>query len=138
MTTTLDTEFMGLSVRVRKAMHRLRVDSIDKVCTFGGDELLELRNFGMSSLNELRDWLAERGRHLRGEKPATAPPPPQPAVAPGCERCRFFDVAGSSFGAWGLCRRGIPVAGPSGQATWPTVRRADWCGEFQPKQGEDA
>jgi DNA-directed RNA polymerase subunit alpha len=31
------------------------------------DELLELRNFGMTSLNEVRQKLAEHGLRLRGE-----------------------------------------------------------------------
>jgi hypothetical protein len=62
------------------------------------------------------------------------------AVAPACERCRWFveDLCSSetrkteaAYPMYGQCHKNAPVA--SECHPWPTVWATDWCGEFEPK-----
>jgi DNA-directed RNA polymerase subunit alpha len=61
------TSDLQLSVRARKCMSRLALNSIGELVAKSADELLEARNFGITSLNEVREKLRERGLALRGE-----------------------------------------------------------------------
>lgn len=61
------TSDLQLSVRARKCMNRLALGSIGELVSKSADELLEARNFGITSLNEVREKLRERGLALRGE-----------------------------------------------------------------------
>lgn len=58
---------LNLSVRARKAMVRLAVTSIADLVRRTGDELLECKNFGVTSLNEIREKLTAHGLKLRGD-----------------------------------------------------------------------
>jgi DNA-directed RNA polymerase subunit alpha len=58
---------LDLSVRSRKCTYRLGIRTLGELVQRSADELLELRNFGMTSLNEVRQKLAERGLRLRGD-----------------------------------------------------------------------
>ena len=48
-------------------MIRLGISSIGELIRHTGDELLECKNFGVTSLNEVRDKLAASGLKLRGD-----------------------------------------------------------------------
>jgi len=58
---------LNLSVRARKCMNRLGLNSLGDVVQRSADELLESKNFGMTSLNEVREKLAQFGLSLRGD-----------------------------------------------------------------------
>lgn len=58
---------LNLSVRARKCMIRLGINTISDLIRRTGDELLECKNFGVTSLNEVREKLAAQGLKLRGE-----------------------------------------------------------------------
>ena len=59
---------LELSVRSRKCMLRLGVVSIGDVCDTSEDELLRCKNFGQTSLNEIRQKLANLGLKLKESK----------------------------------------------------------------------
>lgn len=58
---------LNLSVRARKCMNKLGISTLGELVHRTGDELLEMKNFGMTSLNEVRDKLAQYGLKLRGD-----------------------------------------------------------------------
>lgn len=58
---------LNLSVRARKCMNRLGLNSLGDLVQRTADELLESKNFGMTSLNEVREKLAQYGLTLRGD-----------------------------------------------------------------------
>ncbi|MGQ9576943.1 MAG: DNA-directed RNA polymerase subunit alpha C-terminal domain-containing protein [Thermoguttaceae bacterium] len=58
---------LALSVRARKCMMRLGITTIGELIRHTGDELLECKNFGVTSLNEVREKLAAHGLKLRGD-----------------------------------------------------------------------
>ncbi len=58
---------LNLSVRARKCMIRLGISTIGELIRHTGDELLECKNFGVTSLNEVRDKLNSHGLKLRGD-----------------------------------------------------------------------
>jgi DNA-directed RNA polymerase subunit alpha len=58
---------LNLSVRARKCMVRLGLNSIGELVRRTGDDLLECKNFGVTSLNEVREKLALHGMKLRGD-----------------------------------------------------------------------
>lgn len=58
---------LGLSVRARKCMVRLGLTTIGELVRRTPDELLECKNFGVTSLNEVREKLTPQGLKLRGE-----------------------------------------------------------------------
>jgi len=58
---------LNLSVRARKCMIRLGIQTIGELIRRTGDELLECKNFGVTSLNEVREKLAAHGLKLRGD-----------------------------------------------------------------------
>lgn len=58
---------LNLSVRARKCMNKLNLSSVGDLIQRTADELLEAKNFGMTSLNEVRDKLAAMGLKLRGD-----------------------------------------------------------------------
>lgn len=58
---------LNLSVRARKCMARLGINTLGDLIRYSADELLECKNFGVTSLNEVRDKLAAFGLKLRGE-----------------------------------------------------------------------
>src|SRR6516165_393903 len=58
---------LNLSVRARKCMNRLGINSLGELIQRSADELLEAKNFGMTSLNEVREKLRQYGLSLRGD-----------------------------------------------------------------------
>ncbi len=58
---------LNLSVRSRKCMTRLSIQTIGQLIQRTPDELLASRNFGVTSLNEIRSKLAELGLKLRND-----------------------------------------------------------------------
>lgn len=58
---------LNLSVRARKCMNRLNINSLGELVRHSADDLLEAKNFGMTSLNEVREKLRIYGLNLRGD-----------------------------------------------------------------------
>jgi DNA-directed RNA polymerase subunit alpha len=58
---------LNLSVRARKCMARLGLTLIAELLRKTGDDLLECKNFGVTSLNEVREKLTAMGLKLRGD-----------------------------------------------------------------------
>ena len=58
---------LNLSVRARKCMVRLGLSTIGELVRRTGDDLLECKNFGVTSLNEVREKLQISGLKLRGD-----------------------------------------------------------------------
>ena len=58
---------LNLSVRARKCMNRLNVATLGDLCSRTSDELLEAKNFGITSLNEVKEKLTQYGLKLRGD-----------------------------------------------------------------------
>lgn len=58
---------LNLSVRARKCMNRLGINMLADLVNRTADELLESKNFGMTSLSEVREKLAQLGLTLRGD-----------------------------------------------------------------------
>ena len=58
---------LNLSVRSRKCMSRLNIQTIGQLVARTPDELLSSRNFGVTSLNEIRLKLGEIGIRLRND-----------------------------------------------------------------------
>ena len=58
---------LNLSVRARKCMARLGLNTIGQLIRKTGDDLLECKNFGVTSLTEVREKLEQFGIKLRGD-----------------------------------------------------------------------
>lgn len=58
---------LNLSVRARKCMVRLGINTIGELIRKTGDDLLECKNFGVTSLNEVREKLVNMNLKLRGD-----------------------------------------------------------------------
>ncbi|MHB1426633.1 MAG: tetratricopeptide repeat protein [Gemmataceae bacterium] len=58
---------LNLSVRARKCMNRLGINSLGDLVNRTADDLLESKNFGMTSLSEVREKLGQYGLTLRGD-----------------------------------------------------------------------
>jgi DNA-directed RNA polymerase subunit alpha len=58
---------LNLSVRARKCMNKLSIMTLGDLCMRTADELLEIKNFGQTSLNEVRERLQQFGLKLRGD-----------------------------------------------------------------------
>jgi len=58
---------LNLSVRARKCMIRLGLNTVGELLRRTGDDLLECKNFGVTSLNEVREKLTLQGLKLRGD-----------------------------------------------------------------------
>lgn len=58
---------LQLSVRARKCMARLQIATLGELVQRTPDDLLSTKNFGVTSLNEIRQQLGERGLKLRND-----------------------------------------------------------------------
>ena len=58
---------LNLSVRARKCLSRLGITALGELVSRTADELLGVRNFGVTSLNEIRAKLAEKNMKLRND-----------------------------------------------------------------------
>ena len=56
---------LDLSVRARKALALLNIQTIGDLCVKTEAELMGVKNFGMTSLVEIKEKLAENGLGLR-------------------------------------------------------------------------
>lgn len=61
------TTDLNLSVRARKCMARLGITTLGELVQRTPDELLATKNFGVTSLNEIRQQLAENNLKLRND-----------------------------------------------------------------------
>lgn len=64
---TKSVEDLQLSRRGRKAMGRLGIQTIGDLVRRRPEELLEVKNFGLKALNEVREHLAKHELKLRGD-----------------------------------------------------------------------
>lgn len=58
---------LDVSIRVQKCARKLGIITIADLVRRTAEDFLECKNFGMASLNHLRDRLAARGLRLRGD-----------------------------------------------------------------------
>ena len=58
---------LNFSVRARKCMNRLSIGTVGELIQRTADELLEMKNFGQTSLVEVREKLVELNLKLRGD-----------------------------------------------------------------------
>ncbi|RLS35188.1 MAG: RNA polymerase subunit alpha domain protein [Planctomycetota bacterium] len=58
---------LSLSVRARKCTTKLGIMTIGELVRRTAEDLMECKNFGVTSLNEVREKLTERGLKLRGD-----------------------------------------------------------------------
>ncbi|MDG2382921.1 MAG: DNA-directed RNA polymerase subunit alpha C-terminal domain-containing protein [Pirellulaceae bacterium] len=58
---------LNLSVRARKCMVRLGISTVGELLRRTGDDLLECKNFGVTSLTEVREKLTQHALKLRGD-----------------------------------------------------------------------
>ncbi len=58
---------LNLSVRARKCMTKLGIQTVGELIVHTGDELMECKNFGVTSLNEVREKLVELNLKLKNE-----------------------------------------------------------------------
>ena len=58
---------LNLDVRARRCMTKLGINTIGDLVRHTAEDLLECRNFGVTSLKYLRERLAEYNLKLRGE-----------------------------------------------------------------------
>ncbi|NLF31297.1 MAG: hypothetical protein GX591_10475 [Planctomycetes bacterium] len=56
---------LELSVRARRALDRLGILTLGDLAARSDSELLSCKNFGQTSLNEIKQRLAEHGLSLR-------------------------------------------------------------------------
>lgn len=86
-----------LSARARNCLKKMKINTLGELIKLSDAELLAFKNFGETSLNEIRALLQKKGLHL-GQIPeeidvvtlqeavaAAPPPPPRPAIPPGRE-----------------------------------------------------
>ena len=69
-------ETLGLGKRSAKALGRKGIETIRSLIGLSADDLLEIPNFGVTSLNEVREKLSVKGRCLNGDRPVTIGPTP--------------------------------------------------------------
>jgi DNA-directed RNA polymerase subunit alpha len=58
---------LNLSVRARKCLSKLNIQTLGDLLKHTGDELLECKNFGVTSLNEVRDKLTTLNIKLKND-----------------------------------------------------------------------
>jgi DNA-directed RNA polymerase subunit alpha len=58
---------LNLSVRARKCTTKLGINTIGDLVRRTAEDLLECKNFGVTSLNEVREKLTDKGLKLRGD-----------------------------------------------------------------------
>jgi DNA-directed RNA polymerase subunit alpha len=58
---------LNLSVRARKCMNRLNINTLGELVQRTSDELMEAKNFGVTSLKEVQEKLQQYGLKLRGD-----------------------------------------------------------------------
>ncbi len=69
---------LNLSVRARKCMSKLGINTVGELLIHTGDELLECKNFGVTSLNEVREKLDDAESEAQERVSAATPSPYAP------------------------------------------------------------
>lgn len=62
-----DIRELNLSVRPRKCCTKLGITAISDLIRRTAKDMLEVKNFGLTSLNEVREKLAARGLKLKDD-----------------------------------------------------------------------
>ena len=60
-----DVSQLNLSIRSRRTLMRMNINSLYDLCLTNKADLLAHKNFGENSLNEIKEKMAERGLSLR-------------------------------------------------------------------------
>jgi DNA-directed RNA polymerase alpha subunit len=83
---------LGLSLRPRRALHRLNIKTVRQLVMLDEQQLLALRNFGQTSLREVEDRLWELGLSLgltpimaASKEPAPQSSSAEPTIASGSQ-----------------------------------------------------
>jgi DNA-directed RNA polymerase alpha subunit len=63
----LPVSYFNFSVRARKCFRKLNVETIGDLVAKSAEDLIECKNFGVTSLNEVREKLRDRGLSLRDD-----------------------------------------------------------------------
>lgn len=58
-------EALDFTVRTYNCLKREGIKTVQAIAACTEDQLLDIRNFGMNSLNEVKEKLSERGMRLR-------------------------------------------------------------------------
>jgi DNA-directed RNA polymerase subunit alpha len=58
---------LNLSVRAKKCMTKLNINTVGDLLAMTGDKLMECKNFGVTSLNEVREKLTAMNLKLRND-----------------------------------------------------------------------
>lgn len=66
----MDIDEVEFSVRVSAILQRHGVDTVDALCSCTAGELLSFKHFGIKSLREVKERLAELGKNLEPWNPA--------------------------------------------------------------------
>ncbi len=61
---------LGLSVRALNCLHAAEIGTLGELCERSLDELLGIPNFGVTTLQEVRDKIEAAGWKLQEKKPA--------------------------------------------------------------------
>lgn len=61
-------EELNLSIRARKGMSKLGIQTVEDLAARTAEELIKCKNFGVTSLNEVREKLLRCGLRLRGDQ----------------------------------------------------------------------
>jgi DNA-directed RNA polymerase subunit alpha len=69
MPTADRVDQLGLSVRSRKTLGRMGIHFLIELTEKTADDLLEWRDCGATSVNEIREMLSSRGLSFKGELP---------------------------------------------------------------------
>jgi len=59
---------LALSARSRKCLQKLNIETIDDLLQYSERQLLAVKNFGQTSLDEIKQQLAELGLSLRTDE----------------------------------------------------------------------
>ena len=101
---------ISFSQRVRNAMAKLGINTIGELAMKTEEELLEIPNFGKTSLTEVREFLTTKGLGLATSKGGAAPQ----VMAPAAPGIASPDVAAKALGEFewsGRIRKGFEKLG---------------------------
>lgn len=75
---------LNFSIRTRNALRREGVKTVNELCQYTSDQILDTRDIGITSLHEIRQVLSTIGRSLHGDCAPTSldSPPPSGTIEP--------------------------------------------------------
>ncbi len=118
---------LHFSCRVINCLAAERIKTVDELCNMTEREMLSIRQFGRTSLEEVKAKLAAIGRSLSNGDPAPAPKRPTRYGIIPCRRCAFF-VRYLTGNDLGQCQRFAPRQDENG-VVWPEVNQCHGCGD---------